>query len=175
MRKAVISVFIVFHLSAFFVWSMPEANQLTRAFSSLIRGYMMRTGLWHGWAMFAPNPTSVNAYIDAKVHLRNGETLLWTAPRIELAEPADRNGMERWNQWRFALRLDHNAVIREDAARYVARLHRDPNNPPVRIELWRHWSLIAAPQAGDFQPISRDLVYQNHDLLVDYPVAEGDL
>jgi hypothetical protein len=173
--KAIINGFIIFHVSAFLIWSMPESNLFMQSFSNTIRPYMTATGLWHGWAMFAPNPSSVNSYLEAEILFANGKKRIWTLPRIELEELQNRSPMERWNQWEVNLGNNENSVIWPDAARYIAKLHRDPSNKLVSIQFRRYWNRIPPPSSDDFQPLNKSIRYEHQDLLYTYHAKSSDL
>jgi hypothetical protein len=110
---------------------------------------MLWSGLSQGWALFAPDPESVNAYLVARITYRDGQKKFWKFPMPQDYGYYRRYFMERQRKWSSDnLRMDYNSALWPDAARYVARLNNDPNNPPVTVALVRHWSDIAPPASG---------------------------
>jgi hypothetical protein len=62
----VISIFILFHCGVTFVWILPRCPIKQRTYD-LASYYMLPTGLWQYWAMFAPNPQSDSLTLEAEV------------------------------------------------------------------------------------------------------------
>lgn len=114
---------------------------------------MFWSGLYQNWALFAPNPLSVNSRLEAEVIYRDGRTSVWKFPLPQDFGYFQRYFKERYEKWgNQAVRLDQNAVLWPDAARYIARLNNDGKNPPVTVKLVRYWSQIAAPRSGEPEP-----------------------
>ena len=58
-RRWAISAFVLFHLSALVMWTMPPCGIKTQ-FQSPYRYYVLPLGLWQWWAIFAPDPIRIN-------------------------------------------------------------------------------------------------------------------
>jgi hypothetical protein len=142
-KRAMISGFIAFHLIAIMAASFPPTSLFLEATKEAIKPYMLWTGLWQTWAMFAPDPPSFNNYLDAEITYRSGHKSVWKFP-----VPIDygyyrRYFMERYRKWGSDyVRTDANSVLWPDAARYVAWVNNDRNDPPDTVKLVRHWSRI---------------------------------
>jgi hypothetical protein len=135
----------------------------------VIAPYMVWSGLTQGWALFAPDPQYINVYLEAQITYRDGQKKIWKFPMPQDYGYYRRYFMERERKWSSDnLRLDSNAFLWPDAARYVARVNRDPNNPPVSVALIRHWSFIAPPRSGKSEP-------WNQYTFFTYSVLPGDL
>lgn len=148
-KRAFLSVFLLFHLFVILVWSLPFSSRATRRINRVIAPYMIWSGLTQGWALFAPNPGSVNAYLVARITYQDGRNKTWNFPMPQYYGYYRRYFMERQRKWSSDnLRMDYNAILWPDAARYVARLNNDPNDPPVTVALVRHWSLVPPPNSG---------------------------
>jgi hypothetical protein len=146
--------FIVFHLIAFTSWSMPSNSPIRTELVRWITPYMHWTGLWQSWAMFAPDPIQINAYLEALITFRDGTHSTWTFPRMDKLGYFDRYIQERYRKWSSDyVRLDAYSFIWADTARYIARRHNHPMNPPVEIKLKRYWMEIPPPQTSStYQP-----------------------
>jgi hypothetical protein len=168
-REAILSGFILFHIVAITVWCFGVRPVVqTRAGRGLGR-YMVFSGLYQGWDMFAPKPMSLNTYLQAEITYRSGRTRLWRFPRPQDAGYVQRMFLERQRKWASErLRVDENAALWPDAARYVARLNGDPNDPPASVTLIRYWSEIAPPKSGKPEP-------WQHDSFFTYAVTPADL
>jgi hypothetical protein len=175
-RRAVIDLLIVVYALGVTLWSLPpqwSVPSLTRLMAPAFFG----GGLWQFWLMFAPDPLSTQFDLDATVTFRDGGHAVWVFPRMQELGYAERYRRERYRKWRDAVRLGRPAVVLEDAARYVARLHHhDPANPPVRVVLVRHSARIPPPAPGQHQPLGRTLPpLDRHEALLAYDVRPGDL
>ena len=92
---------------------------------------------------------------------------------MHLLSLTERYAKERYRKFgNERLRLDANSALWPDAARYIARLYNtDPANPPVSVQLVRHWSMVPPPsqnRTAEPQPIS-------HYAYFTYPVTQEDL
>jgi hypothetical protein len=61
-----ISAFVLLHLSALMIWTMPDCA-IKERFQTPYRYYMLPLGLWQWWAVFAPNPLRENRVLEAEV------------------------------------------------------------------------------------------------------------
>lgn len=170
--RIVISVFIAFNLFAILSWCVPLDSPLVEACRHAVSPYMLWTGLFQKWDMFAPEPSKLNSYIGAQIVFRDGRTALWNFPRMENLGIVDKYFKERYRRYaNDSLRLDNNARLWPDAARYVARLHDSPSNPPVEVSLIRYWSVVPPPTAtGAYESAP----WQQYAFFR-YQVANGDL
>jgi hypothetical protein len=168
-REAVISGVILFHLLALVIWCFDmQAVPRTRIGMGLAR-YMVFSGLYQGWDMFAPDPLSVNSYLEADITYWDGRMQVWRFPRPQDVGYFDRMFTERYRKWaNERLRDDDNAALWPDAARYIARLNNNPKNPPATVSLVRYWSEIAPPGSGRPEPWHRYVFFR-------YTVAPADL
>jgi len=142
-----ISAFLAFHLFAIISWCIPLDTPLIVSFRSMVVPYMAWSGLFQKWDMFAPNPSMLNNYMTADITYADGHTATWSFPRMEELGLVQKYVKERYRK--FAndnLRLDAFSVLWPDAARYIARVNKlQPSNPPVAIDLVRHWSVVPPP------------------------------
>jgi hypothetical protein len=65
-RRVAISAFVLLHLSALMIWTMPDCAIKDR-FQAPYRYYMLPLGLWQWWAIFAPDPLRENRVLEAEV------------------------------------------------------------------------------------------------------------
>jgi hypothetical protein len=167
-REVVISGFILFHIIALVLWCFGLERPRTRVGKGL-DVYMVYSGLSQGWAMFAPNPTSLNSHVEAEITYQNGRVRVWRFPRPEEIGYFERMFTERFRKWaNDRLRMDANAALWPDAARYIARLNDDPTNRPVTVALVRYWSQIGPPGSKQPEP-------WQHTTFFTYTVTPADL
>jgi hypothetical protein len=65
-RRLAISAFVVFHLSALIIWTIPPCAIKAR-FQGPYYYYMLPLGLWQWWAIFAPNPMRETQFLEAEI------------------------------------------------------------------------------------------------------------
>ncbi|HEY7302617.1 MAG TPA: hypothetical protein VH601_00770 [Bryobacteraceae bacterium] len=141
-KKAAISLFIAFHIIAITCWSIPSNAALVMAVRGAVRPYMLWSGLFQAWDMFAPSPRSVNAHVEAAVILRDGRIQTWKFPRMEQLSLPSRSFKERYRKFVENLQEESHNAIWPDVARYIARANNNPSDPPQIVMLIRYWSDI---------------------------------
>ena len=138
----------MFHLIAITVWAFPIDTPLTIKMRNAVSPYMLWSGLFQRWNMFAPEPVKIDVYFQAEVTLHDGEKRTWTFPRVENLGYARRYAKERHRKYEEYLRQDAYAGLWPDAARHVARAFANPLNPPVLVLLVRNFSQVQPPVPG---------------------------
>lgn len=165
-----ISAFIAFNLFAIVSWCVPLDSPLIARCRELTRPYLIWTGLFQKWDMFAPDPSRMNNYAGAVIEYRDGQSSQWTFPRMEDLGYIDKYFMERYRKFtNDNLRLDADAPIWPDAARYIARVNNRPSNPPISVALVRYWSIVPPPGARSDEPAWSQFTFFR------YNVVPGDL
>ena len=108
--------------------------------------YVESSGLWQYWDMFAPNPSSLDYWIDAKVVLKSGKEVVYDYPRMKKMGLVEkylkeryRKYTERLNDPAYAWKWPHTAYW------MAAQAWTDPADPPLRVTLRRHWIDIQPP------------------------------
>ncbi len=164
-----ISLFILFHLAAITAFCLPLNSLLLPAVKDAVRPYMLWSGLFQSWDMFAPEPRKTNLRVAARVAYRDGHSQMWRFPEMDVLGYGSRYAKERYRK--FAndnLRLDENAALWPDAAAVIARLNNtDPSDPPVEVDLIRSWSDVSL-WGRTAEPWSSYVFYRHR-------VAAGDL
>jgi hypothetical protein len=146
LARIVITAFLLFNLAAIASWAVPVNLLFVSRFKDSVRPYMLWSGLFQSWEMFAPDPRSTNVYVEAWLTYQDGKTSVWSFPRMEQLGYYDRYQKERYRKWaNDSLRLDSNSALWPDAAAYIARLNNRPGDPPRSVRLVRCWSDIPAP------------------------------
>ena len=149
LKYLAINAFIIFHLVAILFWSIPLNTPLNAAAKTLLRPYLVSSGLFQSWDMFGPNAKSANIYLEAVVIYKDGTTSLYSFPRMEMLSYSERYAKERYRKYEETLPNDTYAALWPDAARHIARLNNDKNhaNPPTKVLLVVRWSDIIMPTA----------------------------
>ena len=135
--------------------------------------YASALGLRQDWMMFAPNPTRENTFIDAEITYRSGRKRIWTFPQMQELGYAERYAKERYRKFaNERLWVKEASFLWPDAARYIARLNREPSDPPQIVKLAHYRSIIPwAPAPGE-QPAPERW---EREVFFTYTVKPGDL
>jgi len=178
-----ISIFVLVHLYIMAFWGLP-GSKFRGYMVEPVEDYVIKSGLWHSWDMFSPDPISVIYRVHAQIHYRDGTMDIWHFPRMEKMGYAERYQKERYRKWRERVRLDNFNAVWDDTARYIARLHNTkPGNPPKQIVLVREWDSIPPPrfkpgtfEMKSFQAMPKDYVYLKYSFRFKfYDILPGDL
>lgn len=175
-----IKAFVAFHLFAVTVWALPNPGEkLTRgdvrAFGTDIllvlnsrhlktlppvRAYATSTGFWQYWDMFAPNPASTDYYGSANVIYKDGSTKYYQYPRMYILPIPQKHGKERYRKYyERAHQENYEFFWRPFALRIAIKNYDSPSNPPVRVELSRHWREVAKPGVKQVEEYSSYMYY----------------
>ncbi|HEY3988879.1 MAG TPA: hypothetical protein VGM02_06240 [Acidobacteriaceae bacterium] len=130
-----ISIFILFHLIAITCWAVPVNFAAVRDLREIIRPYMLWSGLYQSWDMFAPNPKSIDSYIKAVVFTQDRHLKVWTFPRMEELSFGERYQKERYRKFAEMLPDQKNELLWPGVAAHVARLFNNPIDPPDKVVL----------------------------------------
>ena len=145
--QAVISTFILFHLIAIACWALPVNWPLVVGVRQITQPYMLWTGLFQTWDMFAPNPPSTNVYVKAVV-ITDHHIHVWTFPQMDQLSFGQRYQKERYRKFLENMLLEQNAALLPDLVRHIARFYNDPSDPPHKVMLIKFQSEIK-PGSGD--------------------------
>lgn len=161
-----VKAWFVFHVLFITLWSMPTykppaegktdrpLSQLARWNDQVVREsparhYMISTGLWQYWDMFAPNPLSRDYYGDAVVELRSGKVVQNTFPRMSQMDILGKYTHERFRKFYERAHDPDNEYLWPAFAMQAAELAAtDRNDPPVRVTLIYFWR--------DVGPVGKD-------------------
>lgn len=146
-KRIAINTFLLFHIVAITWWCIPLDSPLIVNLRNLVRPYMLWSGLFQSWDMFAPSPRNINSYIEAVVIFKSGRTQTWKFPRLEKLSFPQREFKERYRKFSENVQNDANSALWPDMARRIARLHQSASDPPAIVVLVRHWSEIKPPSA----------------------------
>lgn len=143
--KVLISLFIVVHVSAICLWLCPS-SRIRDLLLAPLRPYVTFLGLWQSWGVFAPDPKNWNPYMTALIIFADGSQKMWEFPRMDKLNLIDKMFKERYRKWaNDCVNNEQVAIVWPDTARYIARLHSNPVNPPVSVSIIRHWTWISPP------------------------------
>lgn len=145
LKRAGLSLLIAAHLAAVLIWNLPECALRERV-GSWPAAYMLPTGQWQHWGMFAPEPLRETVVLEAQARDAQGAFHTYTFPRM-----ADKSVAEAFFGYRHS-KLAHNMApetakaYREFAARHAARSWELPPEAfPLDMDLYYKVWAPAAP------------------------------
>ncbi|MCW5936940.1 MAG: hypothetical protein KIT11_06510 [Fimbriimonadaceae bacterium] len=175
-----VKLFVAFHAFMVLSWSLPRpapavmngalpptaANLATHAPDFLLaanlrlrseaptRYYMLSSGLWQYWDMFSPNPANVDFWYDSVVTYRDGTTRVVPYPRIHDLPIWEKYFKERFRK--FIERVNNDGTDAWKRPQFAQRMallaYTDAKNPPVRVELRRHFKTMKSM----YEPVPED-------------------
>ncbi len=153
LKPVFISLFLALNLMIIFTAGLPDKSEFGRLYLRTVRPYMNFVGLEQPWSMFAPNPTTLNAYIEGVIYFKDGSQEIWSMPRPtkmnawDIILGGDRYCMiaEKY------LRADSYSDIWKDVSKYVARgvealEGRGQGREVDMIQFYRYYNYVARPQ-----------------------------
>lgn len=144
--RVAVSIFLLWQLFAVVDWNLPYTAPLITTTMPLVRPYMVATGFMQGWAMFAPDPYTLDISVYAHIHYADGTVRSWVFPRMQDMNKWDRYGKERWRKYIEVAHQDEYSFLWPPMGRYAARINNlYPGNPPVSVDLIRTWRTVRAP------------------------------
>jgi len=145
--RLIINVFVLWQLCALTIWLLPD-SVLRQTCSPIVLPYMTFTGLMQSWNMFSPDPSKLDLYVEARIKYANGQERSWIYPRMIKLGYGERYWHERFRKFIELAHLDQNHMVWPSLARYPARLKNNyPGNPPVQVQLIRHFRTTPPPGA----------------------------
>ncbi|SIO62011.1 hypothetical protein SAMN05444166_6921 [Singulisphaera sp. GP187] len=134
-RRLLISVFLIVHLSATILWVIPPCPLRERT-NTLVSYYILPLGFWQYWTMFSPDPAQNTLTLEAEVVDAKGLRTVFPFPK--LADYTAFQAIPRFRHPKYAANLSVGSFEkqREFAARHVVRqLHPPTDAYPLEVEL----------------------------------------
>jgi hypothetical protein len=133
-----LSAFLIFQVSATMIWVLP-ASPIRDALAPALHYYMVPTGLWQFWAMFAPDPVHDTITLEAEVIDKHGLRQRFAFPRVADYDPWHAIPKFRHSKYaaNIAIKDDDFNKLRRFAARHVVRSLNVPSDSfPVDVHLF---------------------------------------
>ncbi len=160
-----IKFFVAFHLLSITVWALPLASPDLKTGTVRPRGsdeallfndrylrpspikfYLLETGFWQYWDMFAPNPSGVDIWCDAKVTYKDGAVKAYQYPRMALLPVGEKFIKERYRKFYERVSLPEHSFLWPTFAQRIALINDGTAlNPPVQVQLFHHWLRVPGP------------------------------
>ncbi len=178
-RKPVLTAILApFYLCLLVVYSPPSA--FTESFSRLMKPVLGYCGLYYAFRPFTPDPRPYDETFKAAVTFANGTNTTWLFPNMSQLLPTDladhfhcMSAVWHVHLWDcYCYRLSKDQVLWRDAAKYVARLHRNSFNQPVSVSLISVHIPIVVPNATAKSPAAERIEEKD---FYQYTVSPEDL
>ncbi len=154
-KRAGLSAVIVAHLAAVILWNLPKCALRERC-AGWTQYYLMPTGQWQGWDMFAPDPVRDTVALEAVVRDRHGMLRRYEFPRNADKGVWDALKGFRHSKFLGLMSVPEAVAYREFAARAVLRdLAVTPASYPADVELYYDLTRTPPPGAGPADPLAR--------------------
>ncbi len=160
-----VKLFVLFHLLTLIVWTLPLPPAAVRSGQAKPRGidrlfdwnerilrpfppirlYGDFTGFWQYWDMFAPNPARTDQWCDAEVIYLDGRVKRYAYPRMAALSIWQKFVEERYRKLFERVAKDESSYLWPSFGLRIALINDDLENPPVKIRLFLHWRIVAAP------------------------------
>jgi hypothetical protein len=134
-RRLLISAFLLFHLTATAIWVLPICPIRNRLVPYL-EYYMLPTGMWQAWAMFAPDPIHDTLMLEAEVIDSGGVRYGFRFPRM--ADYTWWQGIPRFRYAKYTANMaaEEFALPRKYAAHHALRRLKLPESVyPVSVHI----------------------------------------
>ena len=146
-----VNVCIVAILLWFWCFDLPADAPLRRLIGYLQKPFLY-LGLWHGWAMFAPEPLHVNRRLKAIIQYADGSIDEWRP-----IEPLQTNWLIdllwfRHFKFQFSVLTGADTVLWSPLCQWLVRQAKLDGLQVVSIQLIREYQTVNAPTAA--QPLT---------------------
>lgn len=149
-----VSAFVAFHLSALSVWTLPDCAIKQRCVG-VFRYYVLPSGLWQWWSIFAPEPVKNTLELSVEVVDAKGLRHIYDYPRLA-PMPAWRKALY-YREPKFVanMSIGELSMTRRFVARYgVRRLNLPDRAFPVNATLFYKVEKTPPPGVSEFDPMA---------------------
>ncbi|MBL8817966.1 MAG: hypothetical protein JNL58_18215 [Planctomyces sp.] len=150
MQVWIINIFIVVFAVFMWGWDYPADLPIQRFVRRICEPFAFM-GLWHGWAMFAPEPIYISRWVRAVISFGDGSIEIWE-PLGPVSDQKLVNSLYvRSFKFQHSVVSGQNPVLYEPLCQFLARQANEHTRPVTTIELYRDYRYV--------QPYGADTVY----------------
>lgn len=115
--------------------------------SGVMKHYMLSTGMWQYWDMFAPDPLSLDYYVQAQIQFESGEVVTEDFPRVYTLPIPAKYPAERHRKFIERAHLEENLFLWPPLAQWMAQRAWDTHRKtPYAVRLVLRRRQIPKPQ-----------------------------
>jgi hypothetical protein len=146
-RRPLVDVFVLVLLALMLATGLPEWIPGVRTAQRWVDPLADVTGVQQSnWQLFAPEPDSMNTWVEAVVTYSDGSTRTIASPDWQRRTLLEKFVQGRWPKILDYVRRDDWKGLWEPYALWVARTAPPPDGArPVEVKLIRHWWNVPAP------------------------------
>jgi hypothetical protein len=134
-KQLLVMGFVLFHLVIILDCAIPLDFWPARQSRELVAPYMLSIGMTETWDTFAPRPKASEQYLKAIVITTNGNTKIYSFPRMEGMSWIMRYQKERYRKFAESILCPDCSVLWPDIERRVGRQESSATDPPDRVIL----------------------------------------
>lgn len=149
-----VSAFVAFHLSAICLWTLPQCP-IKQRFECVYRYYVLPSGMWQWWAIFAPDPIKNTLELSVEVVDSKGLRHIFDFPRLAEMPWWQKALYYREPKFVSNMCVDEYLVTRGSVARYgVRRLGLPAEAFPLVATLIYKIETTPPPGSSEFDPMT---------------------
>jgi hypothetical protein len=155
LRRVLISVFVVLHLSATVLWVLPPCPLRARCIG-VVQYYMVPMGFWQYWGMFAPDPQRDSMTLEAEVIDARGIRSTFAFPKMaDYPTQVAKLARFRYPKYAANLLMPDTQVDRKLSARHALRRLDLPDDAyPLTVSLVYHVRVAPPPGGPPADPMT---------------------
>jgi len=135
-----VDLFIIVFLLFLWCWDYPADHPARKGILKVSSPFLY-FGLWHGWAMFAPDPIHLNRWLRAAIWFDDGSTEDW-----EPMKPQKSRGLNtlyvRSFKFQHSMLCGKFPHLYTPVCRFLANWASEPHRKVVAIELFREFQYV---------------------------------
>jgi hypothetical protein len=136
LKKWALSLFVTGHVAALLTWNLPN-GPLRAWLEPTAAHYILPTGLWQSWCMFAPDPPRAKFTLEAVIIDKNGVARIYPFPYSGEMSPLEKVPLYRHAKYASNVGVKESKAQREFAARHALRSLDIPDDAyPVDLQLY---------------------------------------
>lgn len=161
---------VAFHVIAITIYSLPQPskgildgtiqprmsdyilkfNQQELKNWAPIYGYCAVTGMWQYWDMFAPDPAQTDIWCSAEVTYMDGTKKPFEYPHMKALSIPQKFMLERHRKYFERVNQPGFSYLWVTFGQAIAfKSATDPNNPPIQVDVTRHFQEVVRHDAKD--------------------------
>ena len=139
-------VFIMGWLLFAWNWDRPVTDPGRRV-AALVGTPLLFLGLWHGWAMFAPDPIRFHRKLRAVILFDNGQAEHWEPLTADRESWLTRMWHVRNYKYQNAVLCGRNTELYVPLCCFLQKLASDDGRRVISVELYREYRAVNPPGA----------------------------
>lgn len=144
------NLFIVAWLLFMWGWDYPPDVPVQRIVRWLFRP-LAYIGLWHGWAMFAPEPIAISRWIRAEIRRTDQSIEIWEPLRPESNQKLANSLFVRSFKYQHSILSGQYPVLYEPLCRFLVKQAAEESSEVLSVALYRDYRYV--------QPFGKPAVY----------------